>query len=94
PDVLVGVAAERSVELVVALLAIVKAGGAYVPMDPDYPHERLQHMLDDSGVTLLLTQAHLRDALPASNARRFCLDSDWSEVEGLEGSDLPIQGTP
>ncbi|SFO82514.1 non-ribosomal peptide synthase domain TIGR01720/amino acid adenylation domain-containing protein [Ectopseudomonas composti] len=94
PDVLVGVAAERSVELVVALLAIVKAGGAYVPMDPDYPHDRLQHMLDDSGVTLLLTQAHLRDALPVSNARTFCLDVDWSEVEGLEGSDLPIQGTP
>ncbi|SFO82533.1 non-ribosomal peptide synthase domain TIGR01720/amino acid adenylation domain-containing protein [Ectopseudomonas composti] len=94
PDVLVGVAAERSIELVVALLAIVKAGGAYVPMDPDYPHDRLQHMLDDSGVTLLLTQAHLRDALPASNARTFCLDSDWPEVEGLEGSDLPVQGTP
>ena len=94
PDVLVGVAAERSVELVVALLAIVKAGGAYVPMDPDYPHDRLQHMLMDSGVTLLLTQAHLRDALPASSARTFCLDSDWPDVEGLEASDLSVLGTP
>ena len=94
PDVLVGVAAERSVELVVALLAILKAGGAYVPMDPDYPRERLEHMLADSGVTLLLTQAHLREALPVSNARLFCLDSDWSEVEGLDDSDLPTLGTP
>ena len=94
PDVLVGVAAERSVELMVALLAILKAGGAYVPMDPDYPRERLEHMLADSGVTLLLTQAHLREALLVSNARLFCLDSDWSEVEGLDDSDLPTLGTP
>ncbi|KJH79107.1 AMP-binding protein, partial [Stutzerimonas stutzeri] len=94
PDVLVGVAAERSVELVVALLAIIKAGGAYVPMDPDYPRERLEHMLADSGVTLLLTQAHLRDTLPVSNARLFCLDSDWSDVAALDDSDLPTLGTP
>ena len=94
PDVLVGVAAERSVELVVALLAIVKAGGAYVPMDPEYPRERLEHMLADSGVTLLLTQGHLSNALPASNARTFCLDRDWPEVEGLDDSDLPTLGTP
>ncbi|MGC1331021.1 amino acid adenylation domain-containing protein, partial [Pseudomonas sp.] len=63
-DVMVGVAAERSPELVVALLAILKAGGAYVPMDPDYPAERLKHMLDDSGISLLLTQARVVAHLP------------------------------
>ncbi|MDF3932682.1 non-ribosomal peptide synthase/polyketide synthase [Pseudomonas citronellolis] len=94
PDVLVGVAAERSVELVLALLAIVKAGGAYVPMDPDYPQERLQHMLDDSGVQLLLTQEHLLQRLPASRARTFCLDSQRDQYAGLDGSDLPTQGSP
>ncbi|PTQ68386.1 non-ribosomal peptide synthetase [Pseudomonas sp. GV071] len=64
PDVRVAIAAERSPELLVGLLAIVKAGGAYVPLDADYPRERLAYMLEDSGATLLLTQAHLRHALP------------------------------
>ncbi|MGY2192347.1 amino acid adenylation domain-containing protein [Pseudomonas pergaminensis] len=64
PDVLVGLAVERSVEMVVGLLAVLKAGGAYVPLDPEYPRERLAYMLDDSGVKLLLTQAHLLDQLP------------------------------
>ncbi|MFF5866012.1 condensation domain-containing protein, partial [Pseudomonas sp. NPDC012596] len=58
-DVLVGVAAERSLELVVGLLAVLKAGGAYVPLDPDYPAERLAYLFEDSGVSLLLTQPHL-----------------------------------
>ncbi|MBC3246716.1 amino acid adenylation domain-containing protein [Pseudomonas lurida] len=64
PDVLVGLAVERSVEMVVGLLAVLKAGGAYVPLDPEYPRERLAYMLEDSGVKLLLTQAHLREQLP------------------------------
>ncbi|MCK1786292.1 amino acid adenylation domain-containing protein, partial [Pseudomonas sp. TNT11] len=61
PDVPVAVSAERSVELVVALLGVIKAGGAYLPLDPDLPQERLQGMLADSGSPLLLTQAHLMD---------------------------------
>ncbi|MGN8262218.1 AMP-binding protein, partial [Pseudomonas sp. SMSB3] len=57
PDVLVGIAAERSLEMVIGLLAILKAGGAYVPLDPEYPQERLAYMFDDSGIALLLTQS-------------------------------------
>ncbi|WP_455926425.1 amino acid adenylation domain-containing protein, partial [Pseudomonas putida] len=91
PDVLVGVCAERSLELVLALLAIVKAGGAYVPMDPDYPRERLEHMLADSGVQLLLTQQHLVEQLPASSARTLCLDTQWPHGDS---ADLPVAGTP
>ena len=94
PDVLVGVCAERSLELVLALLAIVKAGGAYVPMDPDYPRERLEHMLADSGVQLLLTQQPLLAQLPGSHARTFCLDSEWAQVQALDSSDLPALGSP
>ncbi|WP_025581430.1 non-ribosomal peptide synthetase, partial [Cupriavidus taiwanensis] len=63
PDVPVGVLAERSVEMVVALLAILKAGGAYVPFDPDYPADRLAYMIEDSGVALVLVQRP--DAMPA-----------------------------
>ena len=63
-DRLVGVAMERSIEMVVALMAILKAGGAYLPLDPAAPEERLAHILDDSGVRLLLTQGHLLERLP------------------------------
>jgi non-ribosomal peptide synthetase component F len=60
PDVLVGVVAERSFEMVIGLVAIIKAGGAYVPIDPGYPAERLAFMLEDCHAPIVLTQAHLR----------------------------------
>ncbi|WP_447893011.1 non-ribosomal peptide synthetase [Pseudomonas marginalis] len=66
PDVCVAIAAERSPQLLVGLLAIIKAGGAYVPLDPDYPAERLAYMLKDSGVHLLLTQTALLDRVPSA----------------------------
>ncbi|WP_189386290.1 non-ribosomal peptide synthetase, partial [Pseudomonas brenneri] len=65
PDVLVGVAVERSLEMVIGLLAVLKAGGAYVPLDPEYPQDRLGYMIEDSGLKLLLSQAHLALPIPA-----------------------------
>ena len=65
PESRVGIALERSIEMVVALLAVLKAGGAYVPLDPDYPSERLQHMMTDSTIGLLLTQSHVRARIPS-----------------------------
>ncbi|PCF94250.1 non-ribosomal peptide synthetase, partial [Vreelandella nigrificans] len=61
PDVRVGVALERSPQVIVTLLAVLKAGGAYVPLDPAYPSERLSFMIKDSGMAMLLTQ---RNVLP------------------------------
>ncbi|MBK3476151.1 non-ribosomal peptide synthetase [Pseudomonas sp. MF6751] len=66
PDVCVAIAAERSPQLLIGLLAIIKAGGAYVPLDPDYPAERLAYMLKDSSVQLLLTQTALLPQLPSA----------------------------
>ncbi|HLF28780.1 MAG TPA: amino acid adenylation domain-containing protein [Anaerolineae bacterium] len=74
PEVRVGICVERSLEMVVGLLGILKAGGAYVPLDPTYPPERLQFMLTDSQVAVLLTQARLLPVLPAHGAQVVCLD--------------------
>jgi natural product biosynthesis luciferase-like monooxygenase protein len=82
PETLVGLMAERSVELMVGLLAIHKAGGAYVPLDPAYPRDRIAYMVEDSRVAVLLTQERLRDELPKHRAEVVCLDSDWPSVSG------------
>jgi len=60
-DALVGVAMDRSLEMTVALLAVLKAGGGYVPIDPDYPANRCRYMVEDTGVKVVLTQRHYRD---------------------------------
>ncbi|PBP94385.1 non-ribosomal peptide synthetase, partial [Pseudomonas congelans] len=83
PDVLVGICVERSLELVIALLAIIKAGGAYVPLDPDYPEDRLAYMMQDSGIGLLLTQTVLLQRLPVPRQlQSLCLDQDGDWLEG------------
>ena len=93
PDVLVGIAVERSIEMVVGLLAILKAGGAYVPLDPEYPAERLAYMLDDSGVRLLLSQSHLELPL-AEGVKRIDLDhnDDWLEGQAENNPDVALEG--
>ncbi|KWB39651.1 non-ribosomal peptide synthetase [Burkholderia ubonensis] len=79
PDSLVGVAMERSLDMIVALLAILKAGGAYVPVDPDYPAERVRFMIDNAQLRWLLTQQHLLPALPDTDARLIVVDRDAHE---------------
>jgi amino acid adenylation domain-containing protein len=63
PDTLVAVCVERSLEMIVGLLAVMKAGGAYVPLDPAYPGDRLRYMVEDSAPKVLLTQGHLREQI-------------------------------
>ncbi|HEY0607284.1 MAG TPA: amino acid adenylation domain-containing protein, partial [Herpetosiphonaceae bacterium] len=80
PDVPVGVCVERSLDLLVALLGILKAGGGYVPLDPSYPQERLQFMVGDSRISVLVTQSSLRDKLVVPTV--ICLDSDQTLLDG------------
>jgi aspartate racemase len=80
PDVLVGICLERSLEMVVGLLGVLKAGGAYVPLDPEYPKERLAFMIEDSGVSVLLTQQRLGACLPEHKSRVIYLDRDWESI--------------
>ncbi|MVV49026.1 amino acid adenylation domain-containing protein [Pseudomonas sp. PB120] len=96
PQVRVGLALERSLEMVIGLLAILKAGGAYVPLDPEYPLDRLHYMIEDSGIGLLLSDAAMFDALgelPATVAR-CCLEEDAAELAGYPTSELPFINLP
>lgn len=76
PDVLVGLHLARSVEMLVALVAIHKAGGAYVPLDPDYPADRIAHMIEDAGAPVILSQSDLAPGLPATAAHIIRIDRD------------------
>nr|HDS0967461.1 AMP-binding protein [Pseudomonas putida]HDS0993876.1 AMP-binding protein [Pseudomonas putida] len=95
PDVLVGLAVERSLEMVVGLLGILKAGGAYVPLDPEYPQDRLAYMMQDSGIELLLTQAHLQAQLPlGEGVQCLLLEADEAWLQGYSEQDPPTLGSP
>ncbi|TDC38948.1 amino acid adenylation domain-containing protein [Micromonospora sp. 15K316] len=81
PETLVGVCAERSVELVAGLLGVLKAGGAYLPLDPEYPADRLAFMVTDAAAPVVLVQEHLRDVLPETGATVLVLDDEraWAD---------------
>lgn len=80
PEMLVGLCMKRSSTMILAILGILKAGGAYVPFDPSYPQERLSFMIQDSQVSMLLTQEHLLPRLPTHAASTICLDRDWERI--------------
>jgi amino acid adenylation domain-containing protein len=93
PDVLVGICLDRSVEMIVGMLAILKAGGAYLPIEATYPRERLTFMLADSGTPVILTQQRLVAGMPKP-ANTVCLDSDWELIARESRKNLPRVGTP
>jgi amino acid adenylation domain-containing protein len=88
----VGVLLERSPRLVAALLGTLKAGGVYVPLDPQYPQERLGFMMEDAGVSVLITQAGLHEKLPPHQARIVDLETSCAgiEQESVENLNLRI----
>ncbi len=82
PEVPVGLYFEPSAEMIVGILAVLKAGGGCVPLDPSYPVERIEYVVQDTQLRVFLTQKHLRFQIPAAaGAEIFCLDSDWGRVE-------------
>ena len=84
PDDRVAIYLDRSVAMVIAILATLKAGGAYVPLDPAYPSERLEYMLGDVGAHTVLTQPGLRAGLPATVAQVIEVRGDETDGEGFE----------
>ena len=73
-DDLIGLCVDRSIEMLVGMLGIWKAGGAYLPLDPNYPRDRLQMMLNDTQVSIVLTQSWLVETIPETSAKLLCLD--------------------
>ncbi|WP_203794760.1 non-ribosomal peptide synthetase, partial [Actinoplanes derwentensis] len=84
---LVAVCVDRGLDMIVSLLAVLKAGGAYVPMDAAYPTERLAFLLADTATPLVITQSHLRDLLPATDAALVCVDELRAEIAGRPDTD-------
>ncbi|MGZ4123078.1 MAG: non-ribosomal peptide synthetase, partial [Tumebacillaceae bacterium] len=77
---MVGLAVERSLDVIVGILGILKSGAAYVPLDPTYPKERLSFMVEDSQMPLILTQEKWLNELPHHGAKTVCLDRDFANI--------------
>ena len=82
-ETLVGICIERSLEMVVGLWGIIKAGGAYVPFDPAYPQERMNYILQDTKLSILLTQSHLAAKVDNAGVHSIYLDADWESISKL-----------
>ncbi len=95
PEVLVGVCLERSLDMVVGVLAILKAGGAYVPLDPSFPQNRLSDMVEDSRMSVLLTHRGLEQQLHVRPPAMVRMDSDWNEIakHRTDPAGLPSAGS-
>lgn len=93
PESLVGLGTERSLDSIVAMMAILKAGAAFVPFDPDLPQERLTYILEDAKIDLVLTHSRLAGNL-TDTVRRICLDTDWPEISKLPSSHPEVPVNP
>lgn len=92
-DVLVGLAIERSMEMLVGVVGILKAGGAYVPFDPEYPVDRLAFMVDDANTHVVLSSKRTRGSLP-SGVDTLLLDQDWNLIARESTQNPPNQTLP
>ncbi|NEO77386.1 non-ribosomal peptide synthetase [Moorena sp. SIO4G3] len=90
PETLLGICVERSVEMVVGLLAILKAGGAYVPLDPNYPTSRLNYMVEDAELSIILTQEKWQHHLPQTADQVICLDPELPNTASSENLTVSI----
>jgi amino acid adenylation domain-containing protein len=96
PDTLIGICVERSLDMAIALLAVLKAGAAYVPVDPSYPEERIKYILENSKISLLLTQSFINDKLSGffSELSAQLINLDRLDFESLPCHNLSLQTKP
>ncbi|PYI95249.1 MAG: non-ribosomal peptide synthetase [Verrucomicrobia bacterium] len=94
PEQLVGLCMKRSLEMVVGLMGVLKAGGAYVPLEPDYPRERLEFMVRDTGLKVVLSEERNRKAVEGEGLRVLSLDTEWGEVAAESGEGIKSGAQP
>jgi amino acid adenylation domain-containing protein len=94
PGTRVGIALERSAEMVAAILAVLKAGGAYVPLDPAYPAERIAFVLEDAEIPVLVTASHLVPRLPAFSGAALLIDADAEAIAAESGESPRVEAGP
>lgn len=91
---IIGLAADRSMEMLICLLGILKAGAAYLPLDPEYPQERIEYMLEDSGAEMLLLSQRLKEKYK-SKVREVIIENVWPELNNYANHhpDVPVSST-
>jgi amino acid adenylation domain-containing protein len=92
-ETLVGLALDRSIEMLVAMLAILKSGGAYVPIDPGYPHARIALMIEDAQLGFLIATERVRASLPTHAARVISLDEDANQISAQSTAPVACPAT-
>ena len=94
PGSIVGVAFERDVPMIVAMLAILKAGGGYLPIDPELPAERIAFMLADAGARAVVTEQQFCGRLPADGIAVFVVDLDAEAIRERPATNLGLDERP
>ena len=94
PDTLIALYLQRSFDMVISILAVLKAGGAYVPIDPEFPKERINYILQDTGAKIILTQSRLIDHLNQLSRRMNCIAVDQYNLKNIKSSNLPQYNQP
>ena len=89
-ETLVPICMERGLEMIIGILGVMKAGGAYVPVDPEYPTDRINYMLADTGASIILINKASKEKLGTTQAQMISLDSDWGEIENEKSSNPEI----
>lgn len=89
-DMPVGLCLDRSIDMITAMLAVHKAGGGYVPLDPGYPRDRIAFMVEDSAMSVLVTDEPLRADLGLRADHVVCIDRDAAEVAELSSEPLAV----
>jgi amino acid adenylation domain-containing protein len=88
PEELIGICMERGIEMVVAVLGVLKSGAGYVPLDPSYPEERLEYMISDSGVKLVVTEKNVRRVVAGAGVEVVSIDDEKEEIAAERGEEL------
>ena len=94
PDTFVGICTDRSLEMMVSILAVLKSGGAYVPLDPDFPKDRLTFMVEDANIPIVITQDRFMGLIPSFTGQTVCVDTDWQEIAEEPKTDVESGVTP